>query len=309
MSDVDISRELQIILKDDLETNLDEVIPYIKEKTENYIHNCNDGLNIEDLLDRKLFNKAYVVAQCRSVLDYIVFLYSDELRKINQDERLLMDLTRTFIFDFEWFNSFLMKMKLNIPAIYDPQKEKILTDIRMDRHVESQKAFVAAKCSMFNSRVSSPFAYEYNKGITPFVIRHAIELKIKYEMLGIDHVICKNSEGMLVQANIGISQYIDFLKNEGSNFFEFPPDVNIDNLQIVNRWSNNYIHTGLHQYVWQIRSALLAIEPLFRIEYGSETRVFGFHFRVKDFNAEKLKAELERKFSNKKRNFKFLMQS
>ena len=37
--------------------------------------------------------------------------------------------------------------------------------------------------------------YEYEAKVTPFFIRHAIELKVKCEMLGIDRVIRIKKDG------------------------------------------------------------------------------------------------------------------
>ncbi|HCD3132070.1 TPA: hypothetical protein NBM72_003737, partial [Acinetobacter baumannii] len=154
-------------------------------------------------------------------------------------------------------------------------KDKILTDIFMDRYAKSAGAFITSKLKTYYPGAPSPLMYEYEANVTPFFIRHAIELKVKCEMLGIDKVIRIKKDGTPVQAIINISKYINFLNFEGKKFFDLPPEVNIDEVQIVNQWSNNFIHEGEHEYVWQVKSAISAIEPLFIIDYKGVLAIHG----------------------------------
>lgn len=300
MCNNEIDDALKILTGTDSSINLKVVVPYIKGKVEEYIqtHEPDSVLVLNDLLNQNSYSKSWAIAQSHSILHYIDHINSDTFQKVVSGDHYLTNVTQTFIFDFKDFNTFLRE--LQFPAIYDPSKDEILTDIFMGRHAKSAGAFVTSKLKTYYPGAPSPLMYEYEAKVTPFFIRHAIELKVKCEMLGIDKVIRIKKDGTRVPAIIGISQYIDFLKGEGQNLFDLPLDVNIDEVQIVNQWSNNFIHTGEHEYVWQVKSAISAIEPLFTIDYKGIRSIHGHTFRSSLFTPIRLTNSLETKFGDLK---------
>lgn len=305
MSKYEIDDALKILTGTSSNINLNVVVPYIKIKVEEYIqtHAPGSTLVVNDLLNQSSYNISWAIAQSHSILHYIDLLNSEKFHKVVSGDNYLINITETFIFDFKDFNTFLRELRL--PAIYNPDIDKILTDIFMDRHAKSAGAFVTAKLKTYYPGAPSPLMYEYEAKVTPFFIRHAIELKVKCEMLGINKAIRIKKDGTLVPVSIGISQYIDFLKNEGQSLFNFPANVNIDELQIVNQWSNNFIHTGEHEYVWQVKSAISTIEPLFTTDYNGQRLLHGHTFRSSNFTISNLTNDLKAKFPD----FKFYIYS
>lgn len=300
MCNNEIDDALKILTGTDSNINLKVVVPYIKGKVEEYIqtHEPDSVLVLNDLLNQNSYSKSWAIAQSHSILHYIDHINSDTFQKVVSGDHYLTNITQTFIFDFKDFNTFLRELQL--PAIYDPSKDEILTDIFMDRHAKSAGAFVTSKLKTYYPGAQSSLMYEYEAKVTPFFIRHAIELKVKCEMLGIDKVIRIKKDGTRVPAIIGISQYIDFLRGEGQNLFDLPLEVNIDEVQIVNQWSNNFIHTGEHEYVWQVKSAISAIEPLFTTDYKGIRSIHGHTFRSSLFTPINLTNSLETKFGDLK---------
>lgn len=300
MCNNEIDDALKVLLGTDSSINLKVVVPYIKSKVEEYIqtHAPDSVLVLNDLLNQSSYSKSWAIAQSHSILQYIDHINSDVFQNVVSGEHYLTNITQTFIFDFKEFNTFLRDLQL--AAIYDPNKDEILTDIFMDRHAKSAGAFVTSKLKTYYPGAQSHLMYEYEAKVTPFFIRHAIELKVKCEMLGIDRVIRIKKDGTSAPANIGISQYIDFLKDESQNLFDLPSEVNIDAVQIVNQWSNNFIHTGEHEYVWQVKSAIAAIEPLFNVDYKGIRSIHGHTFRSSTFTPTNLTTSLTTKFGNLK---------
>lgn len=296
----EIDAALKLLISSDSSINLKEVIPYIKGKVEEYIktHKPDSVLVLKNLLTPSSYGVSWAIAQSHSILHYIEHLNSDNFHKIVSGDIYLTNITQKFIIDFKNFNTFLRELRL--PPIYDPSKDKILTDIFMDRYAKSAGAFITSKLKTYYPGAPSPLMYEYEANVTPFFIRHAIELKVKCEMLGIDKVIRIKKDGTPVQAIINISKYINFLNFEGKKFFDLPPEVNIDEVQIVNQWSNNFIHEGEHEYVWQVKSAISAIEPLFIIDYKGVLAIHGHTFRSEHYTPASLKKSLEEKFMNLK---------
>ena len=102
-------------------------------------------------------------------------------------------------------------------------------------------------------------------------------------MLGIERV--KNTEKNSPEF-ILLNRYIEFLKNHGNDFFDLP--VPIISIQTVNKWSNNVIHTGIIEHIWEIHSAALTVKPLFE----------GGNLRKSNFSESDLKTRLEAYFKN-----------
>ena len=296
MFNKEIDDKLKLLSGSDSSINFMLVVPYIKGKVEEYIQKNEPEsiLVLNDLLNQSSYSKSWAIAQSHSILHYIDHLNSDTFHEVVSGDSYLTNITQTFIYDFKDFNTFLRE--LHLPAIYDPNKDEILNAITMDRYAKSAGAFVTSKLKTYYPGAPSPLMYEYEAKVTPFFIRHAIELKVKCEMLGIYRVIRIKKDGTLVPAIVGISQYINFLKNEGQIFFDLPPEVNIDEIQIVNQWSNNFIHTGEHEYVWQVKSAISAIEPLFNAVFKDQLSIHGHTFRSSLFTPASLKNSLEKKF-------------
>lgn len=81
------------------------------------------------------------------------------------------------------------------------------------------------------------FTYQYPVVETSvFLIRQAIEVHVK-NALGIKKTGNNNKQ------EIGIAQLIQFLKNRISDN-DMAIGINVDILQLINRWTNEYIHTG-----------------------------------------------------------------
>ena len=83
-----------------------------------------------------------------------------------------------------------------------------------------------------------------------------------------------------------LNRYVGFLKKHGNDFFNLPLPIN--SIETVNKWSNNFIHTGQIEHIWEIYSAVLTVKPLFE----------GGNFRKSNFSESDLKTRLEAYFKN-----------
>lgn len=287
-SDID----LELLLHSNPQKNLDIVIPLIKEKVESYIQtyasNITD-LDLEVLLTQADINQDWAIAHAYSILEYTKFFGRDDFQEAVTNNYGLLSKTQEFIFEFQDLNSLLLEK--NLPAFYDPNTERVLCYQQGWRtHTSSQKAFVSAKMKSHYENAPS-MGQEYDRKITPFIIRHAIELKVKNDLLGIWFV---EKAGKV--SRVPINTYIEFLKNNGNQFFDLP--INIKVLSLANRWANDFVHTGIHEYLWLVFSVVERIEPLFSIQENGEMNLEGFNFRKASFDKNTLKAELESHLGN-----------
>lgn len=298
----DLKHDLSLLTGDNLDINIKIIIPYIKKKVIKYLapHGALGNFHIQKLIDPENFDDCWVLSHCRSILMYINFIDSAIFKNIVSEERQAYKrITEKFITEFKKFNTMLRMMKLT--ALYDPNKDKILTDVFMRRSAQSMEAFTT---TILNTNypymdICSPLKESYQKNIDPFIIRHSIELKIKSEMLGIAYAFI-NKGNLKKPAIINISQYISFLKKYQYEFFELPSSIDIDDISAVNRWSNNYVHTGQYEYIWVVKSVLTTLKPLFssQDENGAISTV-GYTYRSKNFKIEELQAALSDFFGKK----------
>lgn len=282
----DLSKRVELLQRSNLQQNLDNTIPLIKEKVELYIQKHAQNireLNLEVLLTQADINQDWAIAHAYSILEYIQLFSREDFISVMTDDKIL-NKTREFIFEFQDLNSLLLDKKL--PAFYDPKTDKTLCYQQgWEVHTSAQKAFVSAKMKSHYEDIPS-VGRDYDRKIAPFIIRHSIELKIKNDLLEIRFV---EKSGKIKP--VFISDYIKFFEKKGTQFFDLPIDINI--LSLVNEWSNDFVHTGMHEYSWLIFSVVERIEPLFSIKENGKTNLDGFNFRKKTFDKKSLKTELE----------------
>lgn len=297
MQQIDMEASLALILASDAKINLEKIIPYIKSKVEAYLATqgvtAEGELVLSDLLTKELYDQDWVIAQCHSILSYIDLFSADHFVKVVHGNKLI-EMTRNFIFEFKDFNGFLTDVGLS--TIYDARTDELLGSIESKNHVNSEEAFVTAKMQAFYAGCPSSGTIEYKEKSVPFMIRHALELKIKSEMLGISHAVTQKADGSFKPKQIMISDCIDFLGDQGAPFFNLPAGIQIDDLKTINKWSNSFIHTGLHEYVWQVKTAIDVIEPLFSMQENGVINLDGFKFRSDQFSIDNLNTALRTKF-------------
>ena len=271
----------------DAEINIKKIIPKIKLQIDDLMKGSKHKANLKNLLIPESFDEKWVSAQCNSILEYIKLFNEAHISNIiNGDKstyayRHLGHLTRGFIYQVIQFNSFLYFQKL--PIIADPRKDEIFGGIQMDTCVSPMDVFNKAY-----SNTVAPFFphytdHTYLPNATPFYIRHAIELKIKNQMLGIGRVMNTETNNPEI---ILLNRYVGFLKKHGNDFFNLPLPIN--SIETVNKWSNNFIHTGQIEHIWEIYSAVLTVKPVFE----------GGNFRKSNFSESDLKTRLEAYFKN-----------
>ncbi|MBJ9373727.1 hypothetical protein [Acinetobacter sp. TGL-Y2] len=244
----------------DLKHNRDVVIPYIIEKVTTFLsaNPFRDTPNffISNLLDKKV-NLNWVISQCKSILDFIEFIQSDEYLNLN-DENNQIFIMQHFFYDFSQFC--VLATNANIPV--DPNLyNSPIGLIGKSRTMPAQQFFIESKFNYFSKKYSnfdsiSPFAI-YS---TPILIRQSIEIKIK-ELLRIDTVKFTPTGG---DTFIPINKYLDFIKNTNNSIFDLP--VNINDLIEINRWTNTFVHEAYNEFIWIIQSCVTTIEPLFSIQ-------------------------------------------
>ena len=243
--------------------------------------------DLNNLLLSEVHDEKWVIAQFDSILEYINLLNEDHISNVinakrsTYEFRYLSFLTRDFIYQVKELNEFLYLNRL--PHIADPTIDHIFGWVRLDSHVTPSDVFNKAYTNISSPFIPSHTDYTYHSKATPFYIRHAIELKIKNQMLGIEWV--KNTEKNKPEI-ILLNRYIGFLQKHGNDFFDFP--VPINSIETVNKWSNNFIHTGQIEHIWEVYSAASAVKPLFE----------GGNFRKSNFSESDLKIRLESFFKN-----------
>ncbi|EFM12043.1 hypothetical protein PaecuDRAFT_0723 [Paenibacillus curdlanolyticus YK9] len=96
-----------------------------------------------------------------------------------------------------------------------------------------------------------------------FLIRQAIEVQIK-RGLGILYLKRNKSNGSL--ADVPITQLIKYIKKEISNKrIALSVDINI--LELINKWVNSYIHTGIFNYpLWYIEWIQFYLNDFFYVQ-------------------------------------------
>lgn len=128
-----------------------------------------------------------------------------------------------------------------------------------------------------------------------FLIRQAIEIRLK-NALGISHV---KDEGGNIKKIFPII-FLDFLKSSAL-VYEFPVKYSI--ISKIHKWTQNYIHGGFMNYVWEIEWAQHMLKPLFKgdkignrwCQYGSIkfTSYKDLKKQVKKYLEQKYNEELE----------------
>lgn len=256
---MDLNKMLDEIMFKDLDNNRNVVIPYIKAKVTTFLndHPLSDAPNffINNLLNKRI-TLDWVVAQCKSILDYIEFIQSDIFIKLN-DENNQIFIMQHFFYDFSQFS--VSTFQANIPVDSDPFNSPTGL-VGKSRTMPSQQFFIESKFNYFTQKYScfdsiTPFSI-YS---TPILIRQSIEIKIK-ELLMIDTIKYAPTGD---DTFVSINRYLEFIKNTGNSIFALP--VNIDDLIDINRWTNTFVHDAYNEFIWQIQSCVSSIEPLFAI--------------------------------------------
>ena len=89
-----------------------------------------------------------------------------------------------------------------------------------------------------------------------FLIRQSIELRLK-NAIGLNYVYHNNGETVKLRHDL----LLDFIKCNTTNF-TFPTKFSI--LEKIYKWTNLYIHNGIHNYLWLIDWAYIILNPLFK---------------------------------------------
>lgn len=289
----DLEEMLKSIKHEDPKVNLEETIPNILNMVENFIKTQgNIKSNLKDLLIPSEYNLSWIYAHGKSIIEYIKYLLDN---KTTIEKNKLDSIIYYTIYDFMDFNSLLLDYKKK--SFFDHKKENVLSYISSPNNFFFTKPFTAAK-NLCTGQKDDFFIGEYKKELSSFYIRQAIELQIKYKMLGIKSISNKKKE-KIVPKFIAITQYVDFIvKNK--DLFNLPSDEILNTIKTVIKWSNNFIHTGNHEYSWCIYSVILAIHPLFEsINTEDYISIDSQNFRSNSFNKKTIDERLREKFQNK----------
>lgn len=296
----EINYNLKLLLANDPEINLEVLIPKVKALAETYLSDKNVSLRDSkiDVLNSGDIDNSWVIEQCLCVIEFINNLDITLLKKIKPND--LAIFTQDIIFDFQTLNQYLTE--LGLETIYSPNDPNAFPNISKSGYIDSMQAFTAAKMNAFNAGMNSYRTPEYKRKITPFMIRQAIELKIITQMLGIHDTLKIDANHNYKKKFITITQYIDFIEQEGSNLFDLPSVSTINDIRNINKWTNEFIHTGFNAFSWQVAKAISTIEPLFSIQKNGSIVTSGLDFRSENFT----QTELENKLNNKFAKTKFL---
>lgn len=279
--------KLELLTHSNPQENLKTIIPAIQKEVESYIEKYGENikeLNLEVLLTQDEMNQGWIIAHCYSILEYIKLFTRKDFTNLPDLENKTLNKTQEFISEFQHFNTILKES--GHPAFFDDKHDILCLQVGLPTQVNSQSAFTSAKMKSHYENTPS-VGQEYDRKITPFIIRHAIELKVKNDLLKIQYVEVQNKI-----KPIFISKYIKFLEEYSETFFNLPKDT-ISTISLVNKWANEFVHSGLHEYSWIIFSIIERIEPLFSIKEHSEINIYGFDFRKSPFNHNEFKTKLE----------------
>jgi hypothetical protein len=119
---------------------------------------------------------------------------------------------------------------------------------------------------LFNFFDQKTMASITTRPVAVFLIRQAIETRFK-NALGVYLVRNANTNEAIV---INTRVYIDFIYSRGK-YIDIPVDKLI--IDTVNKWTNNYIHTGLMPEIYKIWFAIKLIKPLFT---GANNEIDGY---------------------------------
>lgn len=304
----DINQQLEIILANNPKVNLEVTIPKIKKLTEKYLLEKRIIIRSSTLevLNSDVVNQEWVIEQCLCILEFIEKLDLNFLEKINDVD--LVSFTQNFIYGFQAFNQYLTEISEHpllpnkVDPIYDPFEAGTLPNTTKENYITAMQAFTTAKMNSFYAGIDSYRTPEYKREITPFMIRQAIEVKVIAEMLGIHDAYSTKCSESYKRKVIPITKYIEFIRDEASDLFDLPDSVTMDNILAVNKWTNQFIHTGINYFSWQVVKAISVIEPLFSLKKDNRTNLNGFNYRSNNFSFD----EIETRLSTIHKNTKFI---
>ncbi|WP_227430486.1 hypothetical protein [Psychrobacter sp. I-STPA6b] len=262
-------------------------IQEIQNMSREYINNYNNNAKAIDIFKLDISND-WVVAHCLCILDFIKVL-----EQSNPTEKV--QLESEFIREFQDFNISLSKIN-GIDPIYTPSQSTETVS-----HISSIQALNSAEKILKHPKYETYLSLEYQKEIVPFMIRQAIEIKIIQEMLGVDYSY-KNNNTQRELLLINLSKYIDFIEQDNNHLFQLPSTDLIRNIDYVNKWTNNFIHTGIRSFSWIKNTAIDIIQPLFQ-----ESALYN-NFRSNNFIQDrdnKLKNYFRNLPTNRFRNVEF----
>ena len=306
MSDID--KQLEIILANNPKVNLEVTIPKIKKLTEKYLFEKNIIIRSSTLevLNSNKVNQEWVIEQCLCILEFIEQLDLNLLKKINAVDSV--SFTQNFIYGFQAFNQYLTEISEHpllpnkVDPIYNPFEANTLPNTTKENYITAMQAFTTAKMNSFYAGIDSYRTPEYKREITPFMIRQAIEVKVVAEMLGIHDAYSTKCLKSYKRKVIPITKYIEFIRDKAGDLFDLPASVTIDNILAVNKWTNQFIHSGVNAFSWQVVKAISTIEPMFAIKEDGRTNLSGFNYRSNSFSFD----EIEIRLSVIHKNTKFI---
>ncbi|WP_157214332.1 hypothetical protein [Pseudomonas sp. GM18] len=217
----------------------------------------------------------WVIAQCQSIEHQLKRLIHDNAYTLEPEK-----ISRELITDISIFN----------------QHHKVFSwdvGIHAQNYLTSMEAFLNAKFSYANYVPASTSGRTFKVISTPAQIRFAIEFKIKNMLRILDHTYSDGSSSI-----IQISELLNFCE-KNSHLFTFP--ISITALKELNKWSNNFIHSGVFSYYWQSLQAIEIIEPMFSIKDSKSIHLEGFNYLAPGIESPALKEELEKHFNHKKK--------
>ncbi len=304
----DINKQLDIILANDPKVNLEVIIPKIRKLTEKYLFERSITIRNSTLevLNTDEINQEWVIEQCLCILEFIEKLDLKLLEKINSADSV--SFTQNFIYGFQAFNKYLTEISEHpllpnkVEPIYNPFEADTLPNTTKENYITAMQAFTTAKMNSFYAGIDSYRTPEYKREITPFMIRQAIEVKVIAEMLGIHDAYDTKCLESYKRKIISITKYIEFIRDTASDLFDLPDAVTMDNILAVNKWTNQFIHSGINAFSWQVAKAISIIEPLFSINNDDKINTSGFDYRSRSFSFD----ELEIRLSAIHKNTKFI---
>jgi hypothetical protein len=235
--------------------NKEPLLNYLNRRYEQVFGNRTvPDEKIVDFIYRDSFPTKFYKKYLQSCFIAVIKCFSESLERINQinssigpDENSkkhyfesLFNDTVLFLNDFEYFND----------------KEGGVYVIYRRNIAFSHEIFAAIDYHLFNYFNTKTFAGIITQPISVFLIRQAIEVRIK-NALGI-HIIRRADNANIVK--ITPDFFFDFIYSNPENI-KMP--ITKDKIVKIHRWTNNFIHAGLMPPIYKIWFAFKQLEPLF----------------------------------------------
>lgn len=279
----DIQKMIDVLNLNDIEYNIKTLVD-MSTRIKESIHPLNKNDHFVEDLYKDTIDDDWLKAQCISAINQINKLtdqestfhkYYDSILT-SKDQKLL---TQELILDLCYLD-IISKYKINFA-----------TKIDRANYLTSNSFFLHAKFALFtNKLIPSTTNRDFSIASMPTLIRQSIELKIK-NMIGFDKVT-KDDGGY---KQVTISSILNFFK-ENPELLDLP--LPIEYLIAINRWTNNFVHSGIASFSWQSLEAVDIIECLFSIKDDATNRVNldGFSYIKRGVLLDDIKTKLDNKF-------------